>query len=374
MGHSGLRLRAIHLLALLAVLPLLLPSPVKAQSASSVFQTGLATEKSSYKLNEVVYAQLILYNPTSQPIAVHFSGGCWFNFVVRDMLGTLIHNETWPACDPNINGYENTTNVMTVDPGGGRWIPMSWNQLDGSGKHVLIPADYVLSWSFKNPDQPIPEASKTITLTDQVQSQWEAFSAPASRVLLSFSPFILFVALTGGIPLSRALKGTKRSARLTLALPAAVSVIATGAIILGFYSNQLVCLAIQCPGTISLFNTLNIYLLITPLVWAILFLVGKMVPEKMMWLPLSIFESWTGSMLIIAFSILNSAQEIWRNTFYYDWTVMWPSYALILANVPAQLIFYRAFKKKLSSTAPFIPVVKPPPWPYFPEKNESGQA
>ena len=364
----------MHLLAILAVLALLLPSPAKAQTASSVFQTGLVTEKSSYKINEMVYAQLILYNPTPQRIAVHFSGGCWFNFVVRDMLGSLIHNETWPACDPDINGYENSTNVMTVDSGGGRWFPMHWNQLDSQGKHAPVPADYVLSWSFKNPDQPIPEASKTITLTDQVQSQWEAFSAPASRFLLSFSPFILFAGLTGGIPLSRALKGTKRSARLMLALPAAVSVIATGVIVFALFSNQLVCLAIQCPGTISLFNTLNIYLLITPLVWAILFLVGKMVPEKMMWLPLSIFESWTGSTLIIAFVVLNSAQEIWRNTFYYNWTVMWPSYALILATIPAQLIFYRAFKKKLLSTAPFIPVVKPPPWPTFPVKNEPGQA
>jgi len=361
----------MRLLAILAVLALLLPSPVKAQN--SVFQTGLVTEKSSYKLNEMVYAQLILYNPTPQRIAVHFSGGCWFNFVVRDMLGSLIHNETWPACDPDINGYENSTNVMTVDSGGGRWFPMHWNQLDSQGKHAPVPADYVLSWSFKNPDQPIPEASKTITLTDQVQSQWEAFSAPAFRFLLSFSPLILFAGLMGGIPLSRALKGTKRSARLMLALPAAVSVIATGVIVLGLFSNQLVCLAIQCPETISLFNTLNIYLLITPLVWVILFLVGKMVPEKMMWLPISIFESWTGSMLIIAFVVLNSAQEIWRNTFYYNWTVMWPSYALILATIPAQLIFYRAFKKKLLSTAPFILVVKPPPWPTFPVKNEPGQ-
>ena len=118
-------------------------------------------------MNEMVYAKLILYNPTPQGIAVHFSGGCWYNFIVRDMVGAVIHKETCPACDPNINGYENTTNVMTVDSGGGRWYSMSWNQLDGLGNHVPVPADYILSWSFKNPDQPIPEASKTITLTDR---------------------------------------------------------------------------------------------------------------------------------------------------------------------------------------------------------------
>jgi len=170
----------------------LLPLPIRAQSASSVFQTDLVTEKSSCKINEMVYAKLVLYNPTAQRMAVHFSGGCWFSFVVRDMLGTVIHNETWPACDPDINGYENTTNVMLVDPGGGRWFPMTWNQLDGMGKHVPVPADYVLSWSFKNPDPPIREASKTITLTDQVQSQLEAFSASAFRFLQDFPPVVWF--------------------------------------------------------------------------------------------------------------------------------------------------------------------------------------
>jgi hypothetical protein len=103
---------------------------------------------------------------------------------------------------------------------------------------------------------------------------------------------------------------------------------------------------------------MNIYLLISPVVWAALFLAGKMVPEKRVSLPLVVFESWALSVLAIAFFILNSAQELWRNTFYYDWTIIWPSYAFILANIPVQLIFYRAFKKKLLSTDPFIPVVK----------------
>ncbi|TMI21658.1 hypothetical protein E6H31_05205 [Candidatus Bathyarchaeota archaeon] len=369
-----MRLRAIHLLAVLAVLALLLPSPVKAQTASSVFQTGLVTEKSSYKFNEMVYAQLILYNPTPQRIAVHFSGECWFSFVVRDMLGSLIHNETWSDCDPDINGYENTTNVMTVDPSGGRWTPLSWNQLDLLGKHVPVSADYVLSWSFKNPDQPIPEASKTITLTDQVQSQLESFSAAAFRNLQNFAPLVWFVGFVGTIPWSRTLKDTKRSARLRILVPTAASGVAIFTLIIGFYSNQLLCLAIQCPGTISLLNRMNVYLLITPVVWAILFLAGRMVPQKMIWVPLVIFESWTFSVLAIAFSVLSSAQELWRNTFYYDWNIIWPSYGLFLASIPAQLIFYRAFKKKLLSTAPFVPVVKPPPWPIFPVKNDPGQA
>lgn len=369
-----MRPRAIHLLALLIALVVLVPFPAKAQNAGSVFQTALATEKSSYKLNEIVYTQLILYNPTPQRIAVHFSRGCWFNFVVRDMLGTLIHNETWPACDPDINGFENSTNVMTVDSGGGRWYSLHWNQLDSLGKHAPVPADYVLSWSFKNPDQPIPEASKTVTLTDQVQSQWEAFSAPAFRFLFTFSPLIFFLGLVGGTPLSRALKGTKRSARLMFLLPVIASTIMTGVILYGFYRNQLVCQAIQCPGTFSLLNSLNIFLLITPVVWVTFLLIGRIVSEKKIWLPLVSFEAWTGPMLIIAFSILNSAQEIWRNTFYYDWTLVWPSYALILANIPVQWIFYRAFKKKLLSTAPFIPVVKPPPWPTFPVKTNERAA
>ena len=320
------------------------------------------TEKSSYKLNEMVYAQLILYNPTPQRIAVHFSGGCWFSFVVRDMLGSLIHNETWSDCDPDINGYENITNVMTVDSGGGRWFPMSWNQLDGLAKHVPVPANYVLSWSFKNPDQPIPEASKTITLTDQVQSQLEAFSTSAFRFLQDFAPLVWFVGFVGTIPWSRALKRTKRSARLMILVPTAVSGIAVVTVILWFYSNQLLCLAIQCSGTISFLNSMNVYLLITPIIWGILFIVGKMVPEKLMWLPLVIFDSWTFSILFMAFLVLNSAQELWRNTFYFNWTLVGPGYAVILANIPAQLIFYRAFKNKLLSTEPFVPVVPKPPW------------
>ena len=145
-------------------------------------------------------------------------------------------------------------------------------------------------------------------------------------------------------------------------VPAALLGIAILILILGFYSNQLLCLAIQCPGTISLLNRMNVYLLITPIIWGILFLVGKMVPEKLMWLPLVIFDSWTFSILFMAFLVLNSAQELWRNTFYFNWTLVGPGYALILANIPAQLIFYRAFKNKLLSTEPFVPVVPKPPW------------
>src|SRR5437879_12013601 len=247
----------MHLLAILAVLALLLPSPVKAQN--SVFQTGLVTEKSSYKLNEMVYAQLILYNPTPQRIAVHFSGECWFSFVVRDMLGSLIHNETWSDCDSDSNGYENTTNVMTVDPGGGRWTPLSWNQLDLLGKHVPVSADYVMSWSFKNPDQPIPEASKTITLTDQVQSQLEASSASAFRFLQNFAPLVWFVGFVGTIPWSRALKRTKRSARLMILVPTAVSGIAVVTTILSLHSNQLLCLGRKCSGPTTFPNRMHVY-------------------------------------------------------------------------------------------------------------------
>jgi len=107
---------------------------------------------------------------------------------------------------------------------------------------------------------------------------------------------------------------------------------------------------------------MNVYLLITPIIWGILFVAGEMVPEKLMWLPIVVFESWTASVLAIAFLVLNSVQELWRNTFYYDWTIIWPAHAVILANIPAQLMFYRAFKKKLLSTEPFVPVVPKPPW------------
>src|SRR5438094_10566206 len=100
-------------------------------------------------------------------------------------------------------------------------------------------------------------------------------------------------------------------------VPAALLGIAILILILGFYSNQLLCLAIQCPGTISLLNSMNVYLLITPVVWAILFLAGRMVPQKMMWLPLVIFESWTLSILAIAFFVFSSAQDLWSDTLYY---------------------------------------------------------
>ena len=71
---------------------------------------------------------LVLYNPTSQRIAVHFPNGCWFSFIIRDLSGNVVHNQTMSDCDPTINGLENVTNVMTVDAGGGRWTGMQWNQ------------------------------------------------------------------------------------------------------------------------------------------------------------------------------------------------------------------------------------------------------
>src|SRR5438034_7619446 len=162
----------------------------KANGESSLFQTALPTDKSSYKLGETVEAMLVLYNPTSQRIAVHFPNGCWFSFIIRDQSGNVVHNETMSGCDPTINGLENVTNVMTVDAGGGRWIGMRWNQLDPSGKHVPVPAEYVLSRGFKNPDQLIPEASARIALTDQVASQFEAVSGLALRFLQLFARFL----------------------------------------------------------------------------------------------------------------------------------------------------------------------------------------
>jgi len=345
-------------LAMLAVLLLFVPVVVRGQGGTPVFQTGLATEKSSYKLGETVHVLLILYNPTSQRIAVHFSGGCWFSFIVRDSSGMLVYNQTMPACDPTINGLENVTDVMTVDAGGGRWFGMSWDQLDPSGRHVPVPGDYVLSWSFKSPDQSIPEASNGITLTSQVESPLDAFWPTLLRFFELFAPYLWigFVATT--IPWSKAMKDVKRASRLKLAMPAVISTIATFAILFAFYSSQLVCLAIQCPGTISLLNSLNLYLFVTPIIWAAIFLVGREVSQKRIWIPLVAFESSTAVAVVLAFSILQAMEQLARDTFYYNWTIVAPSLALYIATVPASWLFYRTFKGKLLASGIYTP--KPP--------------
>jgi len=342
-------------LAIIIVLVAFLPVLAKAHGESSLFQTALPTDKSSYKLGETVGIMLVLYNPTSQRIAVHFPNGCWFSFIVRDLSGNVVHNQTMSDCDPTINGLENVTNVMTVDAGGGRWIGMQWNQLDPSGKQVPVPADYVLSWGFKNPDQPIPEASARIALTDQVASQFEAVSGPALRFLQLFAPFLWLLLIPTLFPWSRAMKGAQRSSRIKLLIPIMISAVVPAAIILGFYPGQLVCLAIECPGTIALINTINLYLLVTPAVWAIMFLAARQIDQKRIWIPLIIFESWTVAALMLSFLALQAMEEIARDTFYYDWSIMWPSYALFVVTVPTSLLFYRLFKKKLLASRLFTP-------------------
>src|SRR5438876_10981665 len=76
------------------LLVVFLPVLAKARGESSLFQTALPTDKSSYKLGETVEAMLVLYNPTSQRIAVHFPNGCWFSFIIRSLSGDVVHNET----------------------------------------------------------------------------------------------------------------------------------------------------------------------------------------------------------------------------------------------------------------------------------------
>jgi hypothetical protein len=332
-----------------------LPLLAKAHGQSSLFQTALPTNKSSYKLGETVEVMLVLYNPTSQRVAVHFPNGCWFSFIIRDLSGNVVHNQTMSDCDPTINGLENVTNVMTVDAGGGRWIGIPWNQQDPSGKQVPVPADYVLSWGFKNPDQPIPEASTRIALTNQVASQFEVISGPALRFFQFLAPFLWILVVLPLIPWSRAIKGAKKSSRIKLLIPIIISAVVPPAIALGFYPGQLVCLAIQCPGTIALINTMNLYLLITPAAWAIMFLLARQTDQKRIWIPLIIFESSIVAGLMLSFLALEAMEEIARNMFYYDWSIMWPSYALFVVTVPCSLLFYRLFKKKLLASGLFTP-------------------
>ena len=357
-----LRLLPVCSLSLLVAF-LTVTSLATAHGQTSVFQTGLVTEKSSYKLGESVYAKLILYNPSSERVAVHFSNGCPYDFVIRDMLGTLIHNETWHDCDPDIlTGSENTSNVMTVDPGGGRWFSMSWDQLDLSGKHVPVPGDYLLSWSFRGPDQPIPEASKIVTLTNQTQTQLESIITGPLNILKTLGSVVWGISLLGGAIWSRGIKGLKRSSRLILVLPPAISAAVTGVIVLGFLSSRLVCMAIQCTTTFSLIQSLNIYLLFTPLVWAVSLVVGKILSGKKVLIPYEVFASWTYSSLILAFVILNSTSLIWTNTLYYSWTIVLPSYTIIIAFIPAEWLFTRTLLAKVLTFPPFVPVVKQFSW------------
>src|SRR5213596_3178666 len=151
------------------------------------------------------------------------------------------------------------------------------------------------------------------------------------------------------------MKGAQRSSRIKLLMPIIISAVVPVAIIFGFYPGQLVCLAIQCPGTIALINTINLYLLITPQVWAVMFLAARQIDQKRIWIPLIIFDSWTVAALMLSFLALQAMEEIARNTFFYDWLLMWPSYALFVATVPTSLLFYRLFKKKLLASGLFTP-------------------
>ncbi len=154
-------------------------SPTLAQSPNPSLQTGLFPERSNYDRGEVVEVKMILYNPTSGPIVAHFRSGCWYSFSVLSLSGEVEHNETWPTCDPDINGYENTTNVMTLEPGGGRWTGFSWNQQNLLGFPIATPATYILSLKFTNPDIQIPDATAQVSINAQAPSQLESISRTA---------------------------------------------------------------------------------------------------------------------------------------------------------------------------------------------------
>src|SRR5205809_7053319 len=111
------------------------------------------------------------------------------------------------------------------------------------------------------------------------------------------------------------MKGAQRSSRIKLLMPIIISAVVPVAIIFGFYPGQLVCLAIQCPGTIALINTINLYLLITPPVWSAMFLAAPQIDRKRIWIPLIISDSWTVVPLMLSFLALQALEEITRNTF-----------------------------------------------------------
>src|SRR5207247_8970676 len=100
-------------------------------------------------------------------------------------------------------------------------------------------------------------------------------------------------------------------------------------------------------GTVALINATTLSPLITPPVWAVMFLASRQIDRKRIWIPLIIFDSWTVAALMLSFLALRAMEEIARNTFYYDWLLMWPSYALFVATVSTSLLFYRLFETQL---------------------------
>ncbi len=290
---------------------------------------------------------ILLYNPTSQETVLHFTGGCWYTFTVRDSSGAIWHNETLPGCDPDFNGFENTTSIETIVAGGSRNIPVSWNQLDLSGNRALTPHSYTLSWSL-NSLETVPGASTTITLTGQSQNPLDTLVHSVLKTLVFLQYLILYpVFLVSGIPLwrDRVYKTSKKSTRFLLAVPAIVAVI-VAAVFLFSHVDQLVCVSIDCAGTISLATQASQYSWIPPAAWAVLLFVGGRVDGKVLGFLWGGFEAASVAAYLVSYTIIQSAWNLYEHLYYSNWAITWPAYALLFASVPANFLAYRLLLRK----------------------------
>ncbi len=99
-------------------------------------------------------------------------------------------------------------------------------------------------------------------------------------------------------------------------------------------------------------NQWNSFLLAIPLGWPLFFLAQRRVKAEYAWIPYSGFEVWTLLGLEFALFLLMALQRLWENMFFYDWSTVWPSYALIALAILVNLLFYRVYLNSFRRVGP----------------------
>lgn len=134
-------LRAIILGLVIVSITLIAFSPVNAAPAN--VQLMIRTDKTTYESRELVQVFLLLWNGGSSAVTVQLAPGCLEGFVVEDLNGTNLYNQTLPVseCSPP---FSNPTNYLTLYSGQTYSFADVWNQTDSTGKQVPTDRSYLI--------------------------------------------------------------------------------------------------------------------------------------------------------------------------------------------------------------------------------------
>ena len=118
------------------------------------------TDATSYAPGTPVAITFRLTNNSAFPVTLHFPSTCQAFFSVEDSFGSVVYDQRYHV------GCFFILTERTWQPGETVTYNFTWNQVDDSGQHVPLPADYRIR-GFMDSTEEVPDGLATISITGE---------------------------------------------------------------------------------------------------------------------------------------------------------------------------------------------------------------